>query len=112
MLDVPIVGKSRMYSPVLALTVLVIGELRRKGLTFQQVKPIIPGIKKALRDRHNKISDLLLVVDETGKVIATILAAAAVTFLAESSGAMRVVDVGALAARLPQIPKSEQEPAA
>lgn len=107
------VGHKRVYSQQLALLVMVIGSLRKKGFTLHEVKPFIPGIKKAIVTRYDKVPDLILALDAAGKVTASILPAVILTLLVEAKTAMWVIHVGDLANRLPHFPKSElREPAA
>ncbi len=102
------VNHRRPYTQILALTMMVIGELRRKGLTLHQVKPAVPGIKKAIASRKDRIEDLRLAIEESGRVHASVYAHTLLDAITNADAAVWGVDVGYLAARLPQIPKSEK----
>lgn len=100
-------GHRRLYSRQLAILVMIVAELKRKGVTLHDIRKALPGIKKALATRYDKLPDLILALDAAGKVTASIVPAAILTLLVEASSAMWVIHVGDLANRLPQIPKSE-----
>lgn len=103
----------RLYSRQLALVVMVVSELKRKGVTLHDIRKALPGIKKAIVTRYDKVPDLILALDAAGKVTASIVPAAVLTLLVEASSAMWVIHVGDLANRLPHFPISERrEPAA
>lgn len=99
-------GHRRLYSPQLALVVMIVAELRRKGIRFDALRAAIPGINKMLTLKRKRLGYyFLLVVDDQGSIVmASHNEQMVLCALIQSVRPAWVIHIGELEARLPLRP--------